>query len=186
MDYGSSSTKKPWRMVMMVDVAADKQATTGFTDYSLSEAEWVKVATGVGTPEAQHPPDVLIVAPTGHTSTVGFPAALPGVLGVGGFKCSGEPLQNYTSSGKPDILAPGINVAIPDTDKSWSDSAAAAALVAGAAARLWSAYPRCNADEIRAGLLASVSSSRQPAHLNVAAATLTLEMSPCGSEPVTR
>jgi hypothetical protein len=175
-------------MVMLVDVAAEKPANSGTGEYSLSEADWVKVATGSGTPEAPHLPDVLIVAPTGDKSAVGYPAALPGVLAVGGYRCNGRPLHTHlnssSSSSKPDILAPGGNVAIPGANKVWMDDAAAAALVAGAAARLWTAYPNCSADEIKAAILSSSSGSGgsgwRAARLSLAAAETALQLSICG------
>lgn len=230
-EYGSSSSsssgsdgggggKAPWRMVMFVDVAAEKPANSGTGDYAVSEGDWVKVATGVGTPEALHPPDVLIIAPAGNSATMSFPAALPGVLGVGSYKCSGELLHAYTThssshtnssggSSKPDILAPGYNIAVPGSDKAWTDSSAAAALVAGAATRLWSAHPRCSAEEIKTALRSSggvfvTESSRssrgssngsgvaskaqqQVPRLSLAAAEAILALSDCGTtQPATR
>jgi hypothetical protein len=187
MDYGSTSAVQPWRMVMLVDVAAEKPANSGTGEYSLSEAEWMKVATGSGTPEAPHLPDVLIVAPTGDKKAVGYPAALPGVLAVGGYKCNGQPLHTHrnssssSSSSKPDILAPGGNVAIPGANKVWTDDAAAAALVAGAAARLWTAFPNCSADEIKGALLSSSSGGGwQAARLSLVATETALQIRECG------
>lgn len=186
-EYGSSTaeTKAPWRMVMLVDVAAAKPANSGTDEYALSEADWVRVATGSGTPEAAHAPDVLIVAPSGNNAAVGYPAALPGVLAVGGFKCSGEPLTEHTDTArrlhKPDMLAPGGNIAVPGTDKVWEDDSAAAAFVAGAAARLWSAYPRCSADDIKAALRSSASSDTQAAVLSLPAAEAALQLSSCAT-----
>jgi hypothetical protein len=156
-EFPGSASGKRWRMVMLVDVVSDAPASTGSGEFSLSEAEWIAAATGPGTAEAVHTPDVLVVAPAGQKEGVGFPAALPHVIGVGSHKCSGEAMQSYANSGKPDILAPGANIAVGADAQPWTDSAAAAAFVAGAAVRLWSGFPRCSANEVRGALLAAAS-----------------------------
>jgi serine protease len=169
-------------MVMLVDVAADQPASTGTEEYALSEAEWVKVATGEGTPESPHAPDVLVIAPAGQRPALSYPAALPGVVAVSGHKCSGEALHEHhpSDSRQPDVSAPGEGVGIPGSDKTWTDDTAAAAVVAGAAARLWSAHPSCSAEDIKAALKVTASEG-QVAWLSLAAAEAALQLSGCAS-----
>jgi hypothetical protein len=169
-------------MVMLVDVAAAKPASSGTGEYALSEEDWAKIAGGTGTPEAPHLPDILIVAPAGQHTAVSYPAALPGVLGVGGYRCSGAPLHAYSDklSSKPDLLAPGNNVGVPGSKTLWTDTSAAAALATGAAARLWTAFPRCSATEI-SDALRSTAFGGLTARLSLEAAEAALQQSNCGA-----
>jgi hypothetical protein len=170
-------------MVMLVDVAAAKPASSGTGEYALSEEEWVRVAGGTGTPEAPHLPDILIIAPTGQHQAVSYPAALPGVLGVGGYRCSGAPLHAYSDklSSKPDLLAPGSNVGVPGSKTLWTDTTAAAALAAAAAARLWTSFPRCSATDL-SDALRSTAFQGLTARLSLEAAEAALQHSKCGSQ----
>ncbi|KAF6261523.1 peptidase S8/S53 domain-containing protein [Scenedesmus sp. NREL 46B-D3] len=183
LDYGLYAAPLRWRMVVLVDVAGKGPTSpVGSGVFKLSEAEWLAAATGPTVDGGA--PDVLLVAPAGDkSSSVAFPGAFPQVLAVGGYDCEGRPLRSSYSRGskkQPDILAPGKNIIVPSVlkdgsslaaTKSWEGSAAAAALAAGAAARLWSAFPGCGADMVRAALLSSTPlGSSQPARLNLAAA----------------
>jgi hypothetical protein len=189
----SSGSRQRWRMVVLADVIADKPAVTGQGEFELSEAAWLQAALGQGSGEAAHMPDVLFVAPAGQRPAVGYPAALPRVIGVGAHKCNGDAARTYSSGsrGKPDILAPGVNIATLPGAQPWSDTTAAAAFVAGAAARLWNAHPGCGADAIRAALLSSSggsgsssssSSSGGPPRLSLPAATAALKQLGCAKQ----
>jgi hypothetical protein len=191
-DYGLYAAPLRWRMVVLVDV--EGQAATspiGSGAFKISEADWQAAATGPTIDGGS--PDLLIVAPAGDKSSgVAFPGAFPQVLAVGGYDCEGRPLRSSYSSGakqQPDMLAPGKSIIVPDVrrdgktpaaTKAWEGSAAAAALVAGAAARLWSAFPGCSADQVRAALLSSrPEGPGQPARLNLEAAQKSLAEKKC-------
>lgn len=165
-DVGIYTPAVRWRMVMLVDVdASSPAAPVGDDDDQVSESAWLASATN--TTEDGSPPDVLVIAPAGNTpGRVAYPAAYPSVMAVGGYTCDQKPMVDYSSSSSnsrsrvPDILAPGKNIPVPDVRKdgvsgvrTWEGSSAAAAYVAAAAARLWSAYPQCPADWIRLALL---------------------------------
>jgi hypothetical protein len=182
-DYGLYAAPLRWRMVVLVDVEGQAPtAPIGSSGFKVSEADWLAAAAGPSIDGSA--PDVLLVAPAGDkSSSVALPAAFPQVLAVGGYDCDGRPLRSSYSQGskqQPDILAPGKSIIVPDVrrdgsspaaTKAWEGSAAAAALVAGAAARLWSAFPGCSADQVLAALLSSRPQGvAQPARLNLAAA----------------
>jgi hypothetical protein len=191
-DYGLYAAPQRWRMVVLVDVEGQgPTAPVGSGAFKISEADWLAAATGPTIDGGS--PDVLVVAPAGDKSSgVAFPAAFPQVLAVGGFDCEGKPMRSSYSSGakqQPNILAPGKNIIVPDVrkdgkspagTKTWEGSAAAAGLVAGAAARLWSAFPSCSADQVRAALLSSrPQGPAQPARLSLEAAQKALADKKC-------
>lgn len=191
-DYGLYAPPLRWRMVVLVDVTAQwPTAPVGSSGFRISEADWLAAATARTVDGGS--PDVLMVAPAGDSfGGVAFPAMFPQVVAVGGFDCEGSPLRSSYGSGakqQPDILAPGKNMIVPDVrrdgsrtaaTKAWEGSAAAAALVAGAAARLWSAFPGCSADQVRAALLSSrPQGAAQPARLYLEAAQKALAGQKC-------
>lgn len=188
-DVGPDAPAVRWRMVVYVDVAdASPAAPVGSKDYTITESEWLDTATG--KTDDHHQPDILLVAPAGDKAgKLGYPAAHAHVVAVGAYGCDGKPLNKYNNMSnptKPDILAPGKSIPVPDVRKDglrgvrpWDGSAPAAALTAAAAARLWSAYPNCSADVIRLALLSSRPGSGQPARLNMQVAKAYLDHHKC-------
>eukprot|EP00879_Flechtneria_rotunda_P012495 GHRR01013047.1.p1 GENE.GHRR01013047.1~~GHRR01013047.1.p1 ORF type:complete len:429 (+),score=129.11 GHRR01013047.1:239-1525(+) len=191
-ESGNNPPRPPWRMVVFVDVAATGHAAPiGTSVMQITEADWFQTATGFR--EGGQPPDVLVVAPAGdNASSMAFPAAFKQVLAVGACNCQGAPVKGYAGTkGRPDILAPGKSVVVPNIQQSgsvsgtkvWEGSSAAAAYVAGAAARLWSAYSKCNANEIRQALVAGQSKdSSIPPRLDLQQATQHLSSIGCGKQ----
>lgn len=216
-EYGGSSSSSggrqagpgPWRMVVLVDIAANGPAEPlgSLQPLRVTEADWLDAATGpkaMGAGAA----DVLFVAPAGEPGPrLAFPAAYGCVLAVGAAGCRGQQLIDYgvmpaagtgtatismatAAAAKvgPDILAPGMAIRVPDVRSdgrphgtiAWGGSAAAAAFVAGSAARLWAAFPGCNADAVRTALLATrPNGASAPAALDLHAARKSLDQQQC-------
>jgi subtilisin family serine protease len=102
----------------------------------------------------------VIVAAVGNdgVSGVSYPAAYDGVIAVSGVDRLGRHLAFANEGAAVDLAAPGIGVAAAGSDQtvvSFSGTSAAAPFVSGAAAALWSRYPRLSAEEVTAVLLTS-------------------------------
>lgn len=189
-DIGLYAPPMKWRMVMYVDIQSPSPAAPiGTQENRISEADWLITATG--KTDDGRPPDVLIVAPAGDVpGRLAYPAVYPQVIAVGGYSCDGKPINSYPANGtaKPDILAPGKGITVPDVKRfapvgvrGWEGSAAAAAYTAAAAARLWTAFPKCSADEIRAALLSNRPAAAASARLDLRLAQRYLSQHSCSS-----
>ncbi len=105
--------------------------------------------------------DVLVVASAGNNGAAGnpviYPAALPGVLGVGAYVDDGP--TNWASNGNwVEISAPGENVATLGTGSGYvlgKGTSFSAPQVAAAAALLRSIDPDASATEVRSALVSS-------------------------------
>jgi hypothetical protein len=104
---------------------------------------------------------VLLVVPIGNGEACA-PGNYPHVLSVGAVNDDGRmPMfsSTYREQGhciKPDILAPGVNIAVTNSrnePKTCSGTSMATAYVAGVAARLKGARPNATADQLKQALL---------------------------------
>ena len=106
--------------------------------------------------------DCLIVAASGNHdpefgSTESFPCAIPGVVCVGGLGTNGLPLEGTNVGEWVAMAAPGESVPTTELGGGYgtaTGTSPAAALVAGAAAVIWSTDPTLSALEVRERLLA--------------------------------
>jgi hypothetical protein len=201
-DYGLiPPAPSKWRMVMLVDVDQAKPTSEVGGDFPTSEAAWFAAATqqSQGAPD-----DILVVAPAGDDRNqlqVAFPAAIKQVMAVAAYGCNLTALKGYESKErKPDILAPGLSIAVPSAKKLSAGemakskdvmpessellSHAAAAYVAAAAARLWNAHPGCSASSIRRALTNATVAFKQaqPPLLNLKKANEHLQVFQCSDE----
>ncbi|WP_158624135.1 S8 family serine peptidase [Micromonospora sp. HM5-17] len=102
---------------------------------------------------------IVVVAAVGD-DTVGetYPAAYPGVLGVGAVDQSGQRWTDSGSGPHMDLMAPGVNLvaaARVDGHVAIGGTAAAAALVSGAAALVRGNHPKWTAAQVAEHLLAT-------------------------------
>ncbi|GHJ50530.1 hypothetical protein Cs7R123_78720 [Catellatospora sp. TT07R-123] len=107
--------------------------------------------------------DVVVVAAAGNGKTSGnktpYPAAWPGVLGVGAISPDGQRLAQSQTGPYVDIVAPGENVtgAWPGGGQlaNLSGTSYAAPMVAGAAALVRQQFPHLNREQVVRRLLAT-------------------------------
>jgi subtilisin family serine protease len=96
----------------------------------------------------------LVIAAAGNdgVTSASYPAALPGVIGVGAVDSSNN-LASFSNYGSADLdlVAPGVNIVstVPGaTTESWSGTSMATPFVSGAAAIVWSAHPELTAAQV--------------------------------------
>ncbi|GAB3406588.1 type VII secretion-associated serine protease mycosin [Flindersiella endophytica] len=108
--------------------------------------------------------DALIVAAAGNahndqrSDPITYPAAYPGVLGVGAIVIDGSRLQSSQVGSYVDISAPGGGVLAATRQRGhryYDGTSFAAGFVSGAAALVWAANPHLSADEVSRRLLAT-------------------------------
>ena len=111
--------------------------------------------------------DVLIVAAAGNNHDDGnptpYPAAYPGVLGVGSIDISGARAPDSQSGDYVDLVAPGVDVTgcVPGAGhRLWKGTSFATPFVAGTAALVRAAYPKLTADEVADRLIRTATVSR--------------------------
>jgi len=140
--------------------------------------------------------DVVVVAGAGNrpdTTTVAFPARLPGVLSVGGVDRSGNHADISVTGPELMISAPAVD--IPSTDsysgyRTGTGTSDAAAIVAGAVALVRAKYPNLSAPEVIHRLTATATDKGPPGRdaeygfgvLNIVKA-LTADVPPATSSP---
>lgn len=114
------------------------QAIDGKPEDDRDRAEAVKYALSKGK---------LIFAGAGNDGnrTVLYPAATPGVVGVGAVDAKGEPTKESQQGPHIDMTAPGIDIVTACTSKTGlcknHGTSDATALASASAALLWSAHP---------------------------------------------
>jgi type VII secretion-associated serine protease mycosin len=112
--------------------------------------------------------DALVVAAVGNaqTSSPGapsFPAAYPGVVGVGAIDISGAADQNSQVGPFVDLMAPGTGVVGASRvagHEFWNGTSLAAAFVSGTAALVRAAWPDLTAPQVASRLMATASVAR--------------------------
>ena len=116
--------------------------------------------------------DALIVAAVGNgqersPGAPSFPAAYPGVLGVGAIGISGALDQNSQVGAFVDLVAPGAGVVGASRVAGhafWNGTSLAAAFVSGTAALVRAAWPDLTAPQVAQRLMATASVARGGAH----------------------
>ncbi|MFI7023275.1 type VII secretion-associated serine protease mycosin [Micromonospora sp. NPDC049900] len=105
--------------------------------------------------------DVVIVAAAGNMpedKAVGFPAAYPEVVAVGGVAQDGERAAVSVSGREIDVVAPAVDIYSTNFDggyRAGTGTSGATAIVAGAAALVRAKYPYLPADEVAHRLTAT-------------------------------
>jgi subtilisin family serine protease len=98
--------------------------------------------------------DAVLVAASGNdwkAATIGYPAALPGVLAVGAIDKSGKHASFSTSGSNLGICAPGTEIVTTGPGTKYSTvegTSASAAIVSGAAALVRAKFPELSAPEV--------------------------------------
>lgn len=111
--------------------------------------------------------DVLVVAAAGNLHENGnptpYPAAYPGVLGVGSVDVTGARAPDSQSGPYVDLVAPGVKVtgcAPGNGHALWQGTSFATPFVSGTAALVRAAYPKLTAAEVADRLIRTASVSR--------------------------
>jgi type VII secretion-associated serine protease mycosin len=111
--------------------------------------------------------DVLVVAAAGNQHENGnptpYPAAYPGVLGVGSVDITGARAPDSQSGSYVDLVAPGVKVTgcTPGSGHAlWQGTSFATPFVSGTAALVRAAYPSLTADQVADRLIRTASVSR--------------------------
>jgi membrane-anchored mycosin MYCP len=111
--------------------------------------------------------DVLVVAAAGNRHDEGnpkpYPAAYPGVLGVGSIDIDGARAPDSQAGDYVDLVAPGVKVTgcFPLAGHGlWQGTSFATPFVAGTAALVRSAWPKLTADQVARRLIRTASVSR--------------------------
>ncbi|MEV6690086.1 type VII secretion-associated serine protease mycosin [Micromonospora sp. NPDC051196] len=105
--------------------------------------------------------DILIVAAAGnrpHDGQVGFPAAYPQVIAVGGINHQGRHAEVSVAGAEVDVVAPAVEIfstGINGKYRVGTGTSGATAIVAGAAALVRAKYPYLPADEVAHRLTAT-------------------------------
>lgn len=103
---------------------------------------------------------LLVIAATGNQAQtcddcVAYPAAYPGVLGIGASAPDGRVAPFSNQGREVDLLAPGVDIAGPfpgDMYAVMSGTSQAAGNAAGAAALVWAAHPTLTANQVASRL----------------------------------
>lgn len=111
--------------------------------------------------------DVLVVAAAGNLREDGnptpYPAAYPGVLGVGSIDIAGARAQDSQVGDHVDLVAPGVKVTgcAPGAGHAlWQGTSFATPFVSGTAALVRAAWPNLSADQVAERLIRTASVSR--------------------------
>jgi subtilisin family serine protease len=111
--------------------------------------------------------DVLVVAAAGNNHDQGnprpYPAAYPGVLGVGSIDIAGARAPDSQAGDYVDLVAPGVKVTGCDPgagQELWQGTSFATPFVSGTAALVRSAWPRLTADQVAERLIRTASAAR--------------------------
>lgn len=111
--------------------------------------------------------DVLVIAAAGNLGDSGnptpYPAAYPGVLGVGSIDINGARAQDSQTGEYVDLVAPGMKVTgcAPGAGHAlWQGTSFATPFVAGTAALVRSAWPGLSAAQVAERLIRTASVSR--------------------------
>ncbi|MFV2101674.1 S8 family serine peptidase [Micromonospora sp. LOL_024] len=105
--------------------------------------------------------DVVVVAAAGNIPAdrhVGFPAAYPNVIAIGGIDRGGKHTRISVSGPEVDLVAPAVEIYSTNFDggyRAGTGTSGAAAIVAGAAALIRAKYPYLPADEVAHRLTAT-------------------------------
>ncbi|WUI04089.1 type VII secretion-associated serine protease mycosin [Spirillospora sp. NBC_00431] len=106
--------------------------------------------------------DVVVIAAAGNArqgeSGPAYPAAYPGVIGVGALDQSGVLLSGSRTGAHVDLVAPGGNVLAAvraGGHRYWDGTSVAAAFVSGAATLVRARWPELSADEVAERLVAT-------------------------------
>ena len=111
--------------------------------------------------------DVLLIAAAGNAGEDGnptpYPAAYPGVLGVGSIDISGAKAPDSQTGDFVDLVAPGVKVTgcSPSAGHQlWQGTSFATPFVAGTAALVRSVYPELTADQVYERLIRTATVAR--------------------------
>jgi thermitase len=103
----------------------------------------------------------IVIAAAGNdgSTALSYPAAMPGVIGVGAVD-SADVLASFSNRGPSDedIVAPGVGILSTtrgNASASWSGTSMATPFVSGAAALVWSAHPELSATQVTNLLLST-------------------------------
>ncbi len=139
--YAADSDAKIINMSLGVDgTAAEDEPRREAVKYALSKGK-------------------LIFAGTGNygQSTLFYPAATPGVVGVGAVDATGKPTKESQYGPQVDLAAPGIDILTACGGKTGlcksSGTSDASALASASAALLWSAHPEWTNNQVLRVLL---------------------------------
>lgn len=105
--------------------------------------------------------DVVLVAAVGNKPKdpiIGYPAAYPGVIAVGGVDQQGQHAPFSVTGPEVDITAPAVSIISTRLNGSYATrngTSSATAIVAGAAALIRAAHPNLSADEVAYRLTAT-------------------------------
>lgn len=141
--------------------------------------------------------DVVVVAGTGNKpgdAIVGYPAAYPGVVAVGGVDQQGNSASFSVGGPEIDVVAPAVDIYSTSIDGKYrkgTGTSDATAIVAGAAALIRSKYPYLPAQEVAHRLTATAVDKGPPGRddeygygvIDLVAA-LTADVPPVGFESV--
>jgi hypothetical protein len=126
-----------------------------------------------GAIENAHSAGILVVAGSGDDSgAVEYPAALPGVLAVGGVDASGAYCSDSSQGAQVRLVAPGCNLFVNDEGGGPAvgvGTSFASAYVAGTVAAL-QAYGALTSEQAESDILASAASSPSGPELDVSGA----------------
>ncbi|MFE0578250.1 type VII secretion-associated serine protease mycosin [Streptomyces sp. NPDC058874] len=147
-------------LVAAIKFAADSEAKVinisqglvGKPEDDRARAEAVRYALSKGK---------LIFAAAGNTgdatNLIEYPAATPGVVGVGAVDAEGEPTKESQHGPQVDVAAPGVDIVTACTGKSGlcktHGTSDASALASASAALLWSAHPEWTNNQVLRVLL---------------------------------
>jgi type VII secretion-associated serine protease mycosin len=112
--------------------------------------------------------DAVVIAGTGNLSkgsSVGFPAAMPGVLAVGAIDRSGKHAAFSVTGPATQICAPGVDVVAPEPKNKYvkiNGTSPATAIVSGAAALVRAKFPQLSAQEVIHRLTATATDIGKP------------------------
>ena len=112
--------------------------------------------------------DAVVVAGTGNRSkgsTMGFPAAIPGVLAVGAVDRSGKHAAFSVTGPATQICAPGTDITAPEPKNKYvkiDGTSPATAIVSGAAALVRAKFPQLSAQEVIHRLTATATDIGKP------------------------
>ncbi|WP_433461131.1 type VII secretion-associated serine protease mycosin [Micromonospora sp. CA-248212] len=141
--------------------------------------------------------DVVIVAGAGNKprdTVIGYPAAYPGVIAVGGVDQQGHSASFSVGGPEVDVVAPAVDIYSTSVDGKYrkgTGTSDATAIVAGAAALIRSKYPYLPAQEVAHRLTATAIDKGPPGRddeygygvIDLVAA-LTADVPPLGFESV--
>ncbi len=199
----------PKAKILPIQVARGKLSETGLLGPAVNEAvrrgaKVISMSLGVHNDSALEravqealKAGVIVVGAMGNRPDdlyVNYPAAYPGVVAVGATGRNGK-VAPVSVTGKEMVLsAPGVDIVTADRNSGYrigTGTSNSTAIVAGAAALVWSKYPELNATQVIHRLTATAKDEGAPGRdpqygfgrLDLVAA-LTAEVNPADAKPL--